>query len=254
MWLTYAGEVEARHRGRDAREDELAFLRDGGAYRNLLLVEMPNGDFATTMARQLYFDHFHLLLLRALARSEDPRVAEIAAKSAKEVTYHVERSNDWTIRLGDGTAESHARMQAALDDLWPYTGEMFVPDTVELCAGRRRHRGRRPRVARSVARGGRGRLRRGHARAAAGRVDAEGRQAGRAHRASGPPAHARCNSCSGPIPERSGDGHGGATRACRRGRGGPAGPAVAGGRVGGARHRARSRDSGDLDRRARHRP
>jgi ring-1,2-phenylacetyl-CoA epoxidase subunit PaaC len=132
MWLSYAGEVEARFRDQGRSEDQLAFLRDGGAYRNLLLAELPNGDFAATMARQLCFDLFHLLLLRALARSADQRVAEIAAKSAKEAAYHAERSADWTIRLGDGTAESHARMQAALDDLWPYTGEMFVPDAVEL--------------------------------------------------------------------------------------------------------------------------
>jgi ring-1,2-phenylacetyl-CoA epoxidase subunit PaaC len=132
MWLTYAGEVEARLLGTGRSEDELAFLRDGGAYRNLLLAEMPNGDFAVTMARQFYFDQFHLLLLHALAHSTDPRVAEIAAKGAKEVTYHVERSADWVIRLGDGTDESHARMQRALDDLWTYTGEMFTADAAEL--------------------------------------------------------------------------------------------------------------------------
>ena len=132
MWLTYAGEVEARQRGTGRSEDELAFLRDSGAYRNLLLAEMPNGDFAVTMARQLYFDQFHLLLLRALTRSADPRVAEIAAKSAKEAAYHAERSTDWAIRLGDGTRESHVRLQSALNDLWPYTGEMFTPDAAEL--------------------------------------------------------------------------------------------------------------------------
>ena len=131
MWLTYAGEVEARLRGEGRSEDQLAFLRDGGAYRNLLLAEMPNGDFAVTMARQFYFDQFHLLLLRALTRSSDPRVAEIAAKSVKEVAYHVERSGDWVIRLGDGTDESHARMQRALDSLWMYTGEMFATDATE---------------------------------------------------------------------------------------------------------------------------
>jgi ring-1,2-phenylacetyl-CoA epoxidase subunit PaaC len=131
MWLSYAGEVEARL-GRPGRsEDELAFLRDGGAYRNLLLAEVPNGDFAVTTARQFYFDQFHLLLLRGLARSVDPRVAEIAAKAVKEVSYHVERSTDWVVRLGDGTESSHARMRSALDQLWPYTGEMFAADKVE---------------------------------------------------------------------------------------------------------------------------
>ncbi len=132
MWLTYAGEVEARLAGRGRSEDELAFLRDGGAYRNLLLAEMPNGDFAMTMARQFYFDQFHLPLLRALSESTDPRVAEIAAKAVKEVSYHAERSMDWVIRLGDGTEESRARMQRALDQLWMYTGEMFTADGAEI--------------------------------------------------------------------------------------------------------------------------
>jgi ring-1,2-phenylacetyl-CoA epoxidase subunit PaaC len=132
LWLGLAGEVEGAWKGAGRSEDQLAFLRDGGAFRNLQLVEMPNGDFAMTMARQFYFDHAHLLLLRALARSTDPRIAEIAAKAVKEVTYHAERSADWVIRLGDGTVESHARMQRALDALWPYTGEMFVTDAVDV--------------------------------------------------------------------------------------------------------------------------
>ena len=131
MWLSLAGEAEARVKGTGRNEDQLAFLRDGGAFRNLQLVEMPNGDFAMTMARQFYFDQAHLLLLRALARSTDARVAEIAAKAVKEVAYHAERSADWVIRLGDGTDESHARMQKALDALWPYTGEMFMIDAVD---------------------------------------------------------------------------------------------------------------------------
>lgn len=127
LWLTYAGEVEGEGRS----EDDLAFLRDQHQYRNVQLVELPNGDFAATMARQLYFDHAHVLLLRGLARSTDARVAEIAAKAAKEVSYHVERSADWVIRLGDGTGESHARMQAAIDRMWPYTGELFASDAVD---------------------------------------------------------------------------------------------------------------------------
>jgi ring-1,2-phenylacetyl-CoA epoxidase subunit PaaC len=131
LWLSLAGEVEARGRGTGRSEDELAFRRDGGEFRNLLLVEQPNGNYADTMARQFLFDAWHLLLLRALCGSRDPRVAEIAAKSAKEVAYHVERSSDWVIRLGDGTDESHAKMQAAIDTLGMYTGEMFVPDANE---------------------------------------------------------------------------------------------------------------------------
>ncbi len=131
LWLTLAGEVEAGANGTGRTEDQLAFLRDGKSFRNLQLVEMPNGDFAMTMARQFYFDHAHLLLLRALVASAEPRIAEIAAKAVKEVTYHAERSADWVIRLGDGTAESHARMQRALASLWPYTGEMFMTDAVD---------------------------------------------------------------------------------------------------------------------------
>ena len=84
------------------------------------------------MARQFYFDQWHLLLLAALAQSRDARVAEIAAKALKEVTYHAERSADWVIRLGDGTDESHAKMQAAVDELWSYTGEMFDADETEI--------------------------------------------------------------------------------------------------------------------------
>ncbi len=131
LWYAYAGEVEARCAGKGRDEDELAYLRDGGEYRNLLLVEQPNGSFADTMARQFLFDAWHELALAALARSRDARIAEIAAKSAKEAAYHVERSSDWVIRLGDGTDESHAKMQAAIDALWMYTGEMFMPGAGE---------------------------------------------------------------------------------------------------------------------------
>jgi ring-1,2-phenylacetyl-CoA epoxidase subunit PaaC len=132
LWYGYATEVEAGVAGRGRSEDELAFLRDGGAFRNLLLVEQPNGNYADTMARQYCFDQYHVLLLGALAASHDARVAAIAAKCAKEAAYHVERSADWVIRLGDGTDESHRRMQQAVDDAWMYTGEMFEPDALEL--------------------------------------------------------------------------------------------------------------------------
>ncbi len=131
LWFAYAGEVEARITGRGRSEDELAFLRDSAAYRNLLLVEQPNGNYAQTMARQFYFDTWHQLLLAQLVHSRDARIAAIAAKGWKEVRYHVERSSGWVIRLGDGTDESHARMQAAIDDLWMYTGEMFEADATE---------------------------------------------------------------------------------------------------------------------------
>ena len=131
LWYAYASEVEARFAGTARTEDQLAFLRDGGDYRNLQLVEQPNGSYADTMARQFYFDQWHLRVLHALTSSRDSRVAEIAAKAVKEVAYHAERSADWVVRLGDGTDVSHARMQAALDDLWPYTGEMFAVDAIE---------------------------------------------------------------------------------------------------------------------------
>ena len=130
LWFAYAGEVEARFADRGRTEDELAFLREPNAYRSLLLVEQPNGDYAQTMARQFYFDVWHELLLTELACSRDTRVAGIAAKGLKEVRYHVERSGDWVIRLGDGTDESHVRMQTAIDELWTYTGEMFEADAV----------------------------------------------------------------------------------------------------------------------------
>jgi ring-1,2-phenylacetyl-CoA epoxidase subunit PaaC len=132
LWLSYAGEVEARFAPHGRGEDELAYLRDSGEFRNLLLVEQPNGNFADTTARQFLFDAWHLPLLQGLARSQDARIAEIASKAAKEAAYHVERSGDWVIRLGDGTDESHTKIQAAIDDLWMYTGEMFAADAIEL--------------------------------------------------------------------------------------------------------------------------
>ena len=132
MWYAYAQDVEARLRGVGRGEDELAFRRDAHEFHNLLLVEQPNGNYADTIARQFLFDQWHVLMLRDLAKSGDARIAEIAAKAVKEVAYHVERSSDWVIRLGDGTATSHERMQSAIDALWTYAGEMFVPDDAEL--------------------------------------------------------------------------------------------------------------------------
>jgi ring-1,2-phenylacetyl-CoA epoxidase subunit PaaC len=126
-WLTLAGEIEGRDRG----EDRLAFFRDAREFRNVLLVERPNGSFADTTARQYLFDAWHVLVLGALVRSRDARVAAIAAKAEREAAYHLRRSRDWTIRLGDGTETSRARMQAAFDDLWPYTGELFTPDALD---------------------------------------------------------------------------------------------------------------------------
>ncbi|GAB5448440.1 1,2-phenylacetyl-CoA epoxidase subunit PaaC [Gymnodinialimonas sp.] len=125
MWLGLAGEVEGE--GRSA--DDLAMLRDAWDFRCCLLVQQPNGDFAQTIMRQFLFDHWHLAMLRKLSNSEHDQIAAIAAKASKEVTYHAERSTDLVIRLGDGTEESHGRMQRALDLLYPFVGELFAPDT-----------------------------------------------------------------------------------------------------------------------------
>ncbi|MFI2030593.1 1,2-phenylacetyl-CoA epoxidase subunit PaaC [Streptomyces buecherae] len=107
-------------------EDELAYLREERAFRNLQLVEQPRGDFAHTIARQLYFSSYQRLLYEELAQG-DTAIAELASKAVKEVDYHRDHAEHWTLRLGDGTAESHQRMQQALDALWRYTGEAFEP-------------------------------------------------------------------------------------------------------------------------------
>jgi ring-1,2-phenylacetyl-CoA epoxidase subunit PaaC len=124
---SYAARVEGR--GND--EDKFAYLRDVRQYRNLLLVEQPNGDFAQTMVRQLFYAAFADLYWRAMMRSGDATLAAIAAKSEKESAYHVRHSSEWIIRLGDGTDESHRRAQAAIDGLWAFTGEMFAVDDSE---------------------------------------------------------------------------------------------------------------------------
>lgn len=127
MWLGLAGDIEGA--GRSA--DDLAMLRDVWDFRNALLVEQPNGGFGQTMMRQFLFDCWHVLQLQALQTSSDDRIAAIAAKSVKEALYHRDRSGDTVIGLGDGTDESHARMQSALDLLWPYVGELFADDAVD---------------------------------------------------------------------------------------------------------------------------
>ncbi len=127
LWLGLAGEVEGK--GRDA--DKLAYHRDVWDFRNVLLAEQPNGDFGQTMMRQFLFDAWHLMYLKALTSSSHEQVAAIAEKSVKEVTYHLERSTDTVVGLGDGTEESHQRMQKALDRLYPYVGEMFLGDEVD---------------------------------------------------------------------------------------------------------------------------
>ncbi|MDN5873715.1 MAG: phenylacetate-CoA oxygenase subunit PaaC [Sinobacteraceae bacterium] len=127
LWLSYAGEVEDAGRN----EDQLAYLRDDKDYRNALLVERPNGNYADTLTRQFFFDAWHRLALAELVKSSDEHIAAIAEKSLKEVEYHLQRSSDLVIRLGDGTDYSQRLMQAAVDGLWPYTGELFESDEVD---------------------------------------------------------------------------------------------------------------------------
>src|ERR1700685_591577 len=124
---SYAAKIEAK--GND--EDTFAYLRDVRQYRNLLLLEQPNGDFARTMARQFFYAAFADLYWRAMMKSGDATLAAIAAKSEKESAYHLRHSSEWMVRLGDGTEESHRRAQTAVDDLWAYTGEMFEVDESE---------------------------------------------------------------------------------------------------------------------------
>lgn len=125
--LEYAAKVEDA--GRD--EDSLAFLRFDKDYKNLLLVEQPNGDFGMTFMRQFLFDAYRRLLFEALQKSSDLQLAAIAEKSLKETRYHFKHSAEWVIRLGDGTEESHARIQESLDVLWRYTAELFYQDETE---------------------------------------------------------------------------------------------------------------------------
>lgn len=127
LLLTYAGELE----GRGRTEDELAMSRDQSDFLNLALVEQPNGDFGRTIVRQFLLDAFQMELYEALQQSKDPRLAEVAARAVKETRYHLRYSSAWLVRLGDGTEESHRRVQDALDDLWRFTREFFVADEVD---------------------------------------------------------------------------------------------------------------------------
>ncbi len=127
LWLSYAGEIEGA--GRD--DDALAFGRADREFHNVLLAEQPNGNYADVIVRQFFFDAWHGLALAQLSRSTDPRIAEIAAKSQKEVAYHLRRSSDLIVRLGDGTELSRKLVQEAITALWPFTGEMFTGDAVD---------------------------------------------------------------------------------------------------------------------------
>ena len=126
-YYQYAAKVENKNNS----EDDLAYMRDPMEYYNILLVEQPNGDFAHTIARQYFFDVFHYLLLEELQLSKDKQLSAIAEKSLKEVIYHKKWSGEWILRLGDGTDESHNKMQEAINDLWNFTGEMFLMDHID---------------------------------------------------------------------------------------------------------------------------
>jgi len=131
LLLTHAGALEGR--GRD--EDALAFLRAEPQYRSLTICELPNEDFGRTILRNCLFAAFQMQLWQALASSSDAQLAAIAGKSIKETRYHLQHAADWTVRLGDGTEESHVRMQRALDYLWPYTAEFFSPTATDEQVG-----------------------------------------------------------------------------------------------------------------------
>jgi len=124
----YAAEVE----GEGKTEDDLAYLRDAWKFKNVLLVEQPNTDFAYTIVRQFFFDVYNFQNYSALAKSKDVRLAAIAEKSLKEITYHQRYSSEWMIRLGDGTKVSQEKMQKAVNDIWSYTGELMIPTTADV--------------------------------------------------------------------------------------------------------------------------
>lgn len=121
---SYAGQVEGKGRS----EDDIAYLRIEREYRNALICELPNGHYGDTIARQFLFDQFNFLLFSELVNSTDETVAAIAAKAVKEIRYHLRRSIEWTLRLGDGTEESHDRIQESFNNIWMYTGDLFVQD------------------------------------------------------------------------------------------------------------------------------
>lgn len=127
MYYSYAGELESQGR----KEDDFAFMRDEREFCSFLLLEQPNGHFGDTIARSVLFEVFYLAQLAALTGCSDERLAGIAARALKEIRYHERHDTRWLVRLGDGTDESHARMQASIDALWRFTGEMFEGDIVD---------------------------------------------------------------------------------------------------------------------------
>ena len=118
--------------GNDATEDSLAYLRTEREFKNLLITELPNGDWAQTILRQFFFSVYQYLLYDQLKNSKDDQIAAIVQKSIKETTYHIKWSSEWVIRLGDGTDESNVRMNKAIETIWEYTGELFIAADYEI--------------------------------------------------------------------------------------------------------------------------
>ena len=207
LWLDACGERGGRG---SQRRHSSPICATPASFATCCSSSGPNGHFGMTLMRQFLFDAWHIELLEGLVRSTDARIAEIAAKAIKEVAYHLERSSELVIGLGDGSEESHARMQAALEELWPYTGELFLTDDTDRALA---EAGVAPppdslkpkweATVHSVAAGG-------DAEAAGERLRAQGRQARRPYRASRLTFWPTCSSCSAPIPARTGedDAHG----------------------------------------------
>ena len=121
---------------RELNEDDLAFLRKENQYLNCLLVELPNGDWGKTILRQFFFSNYQFFLYQQIQKNSDAQLAAIAEKSLKEISYHVRWSSEWVVRLGDGTEESNERIKKSVDELWPFTGELFQPSGYELLAAK----------------------------------------------------------------------------------------------------------------------
>ncbi len=130
QWYEYAAEIK----GENSSPDTLAFFREAHEFRNVQLVELPNGNFADTIIRSVIFDTFHQLLYEELTRSSDARIGSIAARAIKEINYHIRYSRNWTLRLGDGTQESHKKAQNALGRIWDYAFEALTPGPIDRWA------------------------------------------------------------------------------------------------------------------------
>lgn len=128
----YAAELISKNENKNITEDTLAYLRTEREFKNLLICELPKGDWANTVLRQFFFSSFQLILFEELEKSTDTQLAAIATKSIKEIKYHIKWSSEWVIRLGDGTEESNNRINNAIEQLWPYTGEFFMPADYEI--------------------------------------------------------------------------------------------------------------------------